>query len=278
MEKAKKKINVTRIVSGLILFPLVAIILIWGNKYLVDVVISLIAILSLHEFYNAFKGKANPIKSIGYIAASSIAFIHIIPIEWMLKIIGVLLSVSILALFLIVITSNLKINVMDIAITFFGICYIAIFLMFIPIIRENLPNGKIILWFALLAVWGTDVFAYFVGKYFGTHKFTEISPNKTIEGCVGGTIGATALIVGYAAICNNVFGMNINYLLIAGIGVLLSIVGQVGDLAASSIKRYVGIKDFSHLIPGHGGMLDRIDSLIFIAPFAYILLHLIYII
>ena len=245
MEKAKKKINVTRIVSGLILFPLVAIILIWGNKYLVDVVISLIAILSLHEFYNAFKGKANPIKSIGYIAASSIAFIHIIPIEWMLKIIGVLLSV---------------------------------FLMFIPIIRENLPNGKIILWFALLAGWGTDVFAYFVGKYFGTHKFTEISPNKTIEGCVGGTIGATALIVGYAAICNNVFGMNINYLLIAGIGVLLSIVGQVGDLAASSIKRYVGIKDFSHLIPGHGGMLDRIDSLIFIAPFAYILLHLIYII
>ena len=183
MEKAKKKINVTRIVSGLILFPLVAIILIWGNKYLVDVVISLIAILSLHEFYNAFKGKANPIKSI-------------------------------------VITSNLKINVMDIAITFFGICYIAIFLMFIPIIRENLPNGKIILWFALLAGWGTDVFAYFVGKYFGTHKFTEISPNKTIEGCVGGTIGATALIVGYAAICNNVFGMNINYLLIAGIGVL----------------------------------------------------------
>lgn len=95
---------------------------------------------------------------------------------------------------------------------------------------------------------------------------------------MGGTIGATALIVGYAAICNNVFGMNINYLLIAGIGVLLSIVGQVGDLAASSIKRYVGIKDFSHLIPGHGGMLDRIDSLIFIAPFAYILLHLIYII
>lgn len=278
METAKKKINITRVVSGLILFPLVAIVLIWGNKYLVDILISLIAILSLHEFYNAFNGKANPVKIVGYIAAASIAFIHVIPIEWMLKIIGALLSISILSLFLIVIMSNLKISIVDIAITFFGICYIAIFLMFIPIIRENLPNGRIVLWFVLLAGWGTDIFAYFVGKYFGTHKFSEISPNKTIEGCVGGTIGATILIVAYAAICNNVFGMDINYLLIAGIGILLSIIGQVGDLAASSIKRYVGIKDFSHLIPGHGGMLDRIDSLIFIAPFAYILLHLIYII
>ena len=278
METAKKKINVTRIVSGLILFPLVAIVLIWGNKYLVDILISLIAILSLHEFYNAFKGKANPVKIVGYIAAASIAFIHVIPIEWMLKVIGALLSISILALFLVVIMSNLKINIVDIAVTFFGICYIAIFLMFIPIIRENLQNGKIVLWFVLLASWGTDVFAYFVGKYFGSHKFSEISPNKTIEGCIGGTVGATILIVAYAAICNNVFGMNINYLLIAGIGILLSIIGQIGDLAASSIKRYVEIKDFSHLIPGHGGMLDRIDSLIFIAPFAYILLHLIYII
>ena len=278
METAKKKINITRIASGLILFPLVAVILIWGNKYLVDIVISIIAILSLHEFYNAFKGKANPVKIIGYIAAVSIAFIHVIPIDWMLKIIGVLLSVSVLALFLIVIMSNLKINIVDIAITFFGICYIVIFLMFVSIIRENLPNGKIILWFVILAGWGTDVFAYFSGKYLGSHKFSEISPNKTIEGCVGGTIGATILIVAYAAICNNVFGMDINYLLIAGIGILLSIVGQIGDLAASSIKRYVGIKDFSHLIPGHGGMLDRIDSLIFIAPFAYILLNLIYII
>ena len=99
METAKKKINVTRIVSGLILFPLVAVVLIWGNKYLVDVLISLIAILSLHEFYNAFKGKANPVEIIGYIAAVSIAFIHVIPVSWMLKIIGAVLAVSILALF-----------------------------------------------------------------------------------------------------------------------------------------------------------------------------------
>lgn len=278
MDTAKKKINLTRIISGVILFPLVAIILIWGNKYLVDIVISIIAILSLHEFYNAFKGKANPIRIIGYIAAASIALIHIVPIEWALKLIGTLIPISILILFLVVIFSNLKINIIDIAVTFFGICYIAIFLMFIPIIRENMQNGKILLWYVILAGWGTDVFAYFVGKYFGTHKFSKISPNKTIEGCIGGTIGATILIIIYTMICDNIWGLNINYLLIAGIAILLSIIGQIGDLAASSIKRYVGIKDFSHLIPGHGGMLDRIDSLIFIAPFAYILLQLVYVI
>ena len=146
--------------------------------------------------------------------------------------------------------------------------------MFIPIIRENLENGKILLWYVIFAGWGTDVFAYFVGKYFGTHKFSKISPNKTIEGCIGGTIGSAVLILIYTIICNNVFNLNINYIAITFMAIILSIIGQIGDLAASSIKRYVGIKDFSHLIPGHGGMLDRIDSLIFIAPFAYFLFSL----
>ena len=78
----------------------------------------------------------------------------------------------------------------------------------------------------------------------------------------------------YTYICNTYLGMNFNYLYIILIGIVLSLVGQIGDLSASSIKRYTGIKDFSNLIPGHGGMLDRIDSVIFIAPFAYFLLML----
>ena len=274
MEAIKKKINIKRVASGLILFPLVAIVLIFGNKYLVDILISIIAILSLHEFYNAFNGKAKPVKIVGYIAAIFIALIHIIPNTIILKLIGALIALSVLILFLIVIISNTKINIIDISITFFGICYVALFLMFIPIIRENLENGKILLWYVIFAGWGTDVFAYFVGKYFGTHKFSKISPNKTIEGCIGGTIGSAALILIYTIICNNVFNLNINYIAITFMAIILSIIGQIGDLAASSIKRYVGIKDFSHLIPGHGGMLDRIDSLIFIAPFAYFLFSL----
>ena len=78
----------------------------------------------------------------------------------------------------------------------------------------------------------------------------------------------------YTFICNTFLGMNFNYLYIILISAVLSVVGQLGDLSASSIKRYTGIKDFSNLIPGHGGMLDRVDSVIFIAPFAYFLLML----
>lgn len=108
----------------------------------------------------------------------------------------------------------------------------------------------------------------------GKHKFSKISPNKTIEGCIGGIVGAIIFGVGLAFCFNMVFHMNFSYITILLIEIVLSVVGQIGDFAASSIKRYVGIKDFSNLIPGHGGMLDRLDSVIFIAPFAYMLLRL----
>ncbi len=269
--------NVKRFLSGIILFPIVAVIIIFGNKYVVDVAVSIVAILSIHEFYKAFKtsGKAQPICWIGYVAAAMIALIHIVPMNLVLKIIGALLPASMLVLFANVIATNGKRTIQDIAITFFGIFYVVIFLMFIPIIRENIPNGKIIIWFVFFSAWGTDIFAYLIGKHFGKHHFTEISPNKTIEGCIAGTIGAVAMVLIYAIVCNIVFKTQMNYAFIALVGVILSLAGQLGDLAASAVKRYNGIKDFSNLIPGHGGMLDRIDSIIFIAPFAYFLLAII---
>lgn len=178
-------------------------------------------------------------------------------------------------LFVRVILSEMKLNIVDIAITFFGICYIVLFLMFAPIIRENINNGKILIWFVFFSSWGTDIFAYLIGKNFGKHKFTKISPNKSIEGCIGGIIGALLMILIYTFVCNMVFKLNINYLYASFMALLLSVISQIGDLAASSIKRYCNIKDYSNLIPGHGGMLDRIDSVIFVLPFAYFLLMLI---
>lgn len=265
-----------RIFSALIGFPVVAIILIFGNKYLVDICISVIAIMSLHEYFHSFKeqNEKRDLRWIAYLSAVLITFIHLIKQEYILKTIAGIIPIAILVLFAQVIATNMKYNIKDIAITLFGICYIVIFLMYIPIIRETI-NGKITIWYVFFAAWGTDVFAYCIGRKFGKHKFSEVSPNKSIEGCVAGAIGATIIMLIYTWICNTYLGMNFNYLYIIIMAIVLSLVGQMGDFAASSIKRYTGIKDFSNLIPGHGGMLDRIDSVIFIAPFAYFLLMLI---
>jgi len=185
-----------------------------------------------------------------------------------------IIPVSILILFMQIIFTDMKYNIKNISTIFFGICYIVLFLMFVPLIRE-LENGRILIWYLFIASWGTDTCAYCIGRNFGKHKFSKISPNKSIEGCIAGTIGSVVLALIYTAICNNVWDVNINYLLILVISIVLSVISQIGDFAASSIKRYTKIKDFSNLIPGHGGMLDRIDSVIFIAPFAYFLLTLI---
>ena len=227
--------------------------------------------MSLHEFYKAFRtgNKANPIDWIGHLAAAMISIIHIVPSNWILKTIGLLLPVSILLLFLHVIITDLKIDIKDIAVTFFGICYIAIFLMFIPIIHENLRNGKFLIWYVFFTAWGTDIFAYFIGKTLGKHHFTEVSPNKTIEGCVAGVFGAVILSLIYTIILNNKFNFGINYLIVVAMAIILCVIGQIGDFAASTIKRHFDIKDFSNIFPGHGGMLDRIDSVMFIAPFAF---------
>ena len=165
-------------------------------------------------------------------------------------------------------------NYADIAISGFGIVYIIGFVLFIPLIYA-LNDGKFLIWYLAIAAWGTDTFAYSVGMRFGKHKLTPISPKKTIEGSIGGVIGAVIISLIYTYIINRTGSMEISYLSIAAIAIVLSILSQIGDLAASSIKRYTGIKDFGELIPGHGGMLDRIDSILFIAPFAYFLLNLI---
>ena len=167
----------------------------------------------------------------------------------------------------------MKTTVTDIMITLFGMFYVVFFLSFIPLLH-GIENGKYLIWFILFAAWGTDTCAYFIGCKFGKHKFSKISPKKSIEGCIGGTVGSMILALIYAFALNKLVGLEISYLYITLTGFVLSILSQIGDLSASSIKRTVGIKDFGNLIPGHGGMLDRIDSIIFIAPFAYFLLSL----
>ena len=115
----------------------------------------------------------------------------------------------------------------------------------------------------LVAAWGSDVFAYFTGRFFGKHKLIpEVSPKKTVEGSIGGIVCATGLAILYGFIVSRATDLTPNYLVL-GISVfVLSAVSQVGDLIASLIKREHGIKDYGNVFPGHGGVMDRFDSVL----------------
>ena len=129
---------------------------------------------------------------------------------------------------------------------------------------------------AFVIAFSTDTFAYFVGSTFGKHKLIErVSPNKSVEGALGGTFFAIILTSVYFTLLNKsnyIYDINIIVILLI---MLASIAGQFGDLFASKIKRYTGIKDYAQILPGHGGILDRFDSLIFISPLVFILYHFI---
>lgn len=262
--------DVKRITSSILGFPLVVIVFLIGNKIVVDIALAIIAFISMNEYFNAVSKVSKPVKWIGYLSCISLSIIHIIPQEYLNM--GVTLSIPtiLIILFAQIIATDMKTSFKDIAYTFIGIFYVVFFMMFISLIY-GMENGNILIWYPIIAAWGTDIFAYVVGKYLGKHKFSKVSPKKSIEGCIGGVLGAILIMIGYTYIANAYWDMNYSYLLISGIAIVLSFVGQIGDFAASSIKRFVDIKDYSNLIPGHGGMLDRIDSLIFLAPFAYAL-------
>lgn len=264
------KTKIKRFISGMILFLAVAVILIFGNSTAVNLTISAVAIIAINEYFNSLLKKYKVERWIGNILAILLAFINVLPKEMLI----LMFPIGIALLFFKVIITEMKTNFVDIAITGFGIIYIIGFIMFIPLIYMS-EHGKLLIWYLAISAWGTDTFAYLVGIKFGKHKLTPISPKKSIEGSIGGIVGSTLIAIIYTYFINKICNAGISYLEITGIAVVLSVLSQIGDLAASSIKRYVDIKDFGKIIPGHGGMLDRIDSILFIAPFAYFLLTMI---
>ncbi len=149
-------------------------------------------------------------------------------------------------------------------------------LFFSLIVRiRMLPHGEFLILFPFMMAWATDTGAYFAGTLFGRHKLCEkISPKKTIEGAVGGVIVCGAFTFAYIKIMEACFAMQFEYLTIILGALVLSVIGQIGDLSFSIIKREYNIKDYGNCIPGHGGALDRLDSTIFTIPASYILLVL----
>lgn len=256
----------TRILSALIMLPLMIVVYLGG--YLLMGFCFIVGVIGLVEFYNAFeKFGLKAAKVFGIIGLLALYIINLMTLYYMgdSSQEGMLLW-----FFLVVIGSLLYLFVHfetrkpeEAFLTAFGLLYVGYFSFHIILIDQT--PYSILIWLVVLTAFGTDIFAYFTGYIFGKHKLCPaISPKKTIEGAVGGVFGSIILSLAFILIVQP-------DLLIHGfvIGVLGSIISQFGDLTASIIKRKIGIKDYGNLIPGHGGILDRFDSVLFTAPFVY---------
>ena len=258
----------TRLISG-ILLVIAALLTIISGGYVLFFTLLCISLIGMQELYKAMgihEDRTGFLEIVGYLCAV-IYYISLLLGFESYGLMAVLVSL-ILVMFVYVFTYP-KYHANQVMAAFFGVVYVAVMLSFILMTR-NLPDGKFIVWLIFLCSWGCDTCAYCVGMLIGKHKMAPVlSPKKSVEGGVGGVVGAALLGVIYAAATQ---GPMVEYAVICGIGALIS---MVGDLAASAIKRNQGIKDYGKLIPGHGGILDRFDSVIFTAPVIYYLAKII---
>lgn len=258
----------TRLLSGIVLVA-VALLTIISGGYVLFFTLLGISLIGMQELYKAMKVRTdqfNGLEIAGYVGAVIYYALMVLDFE-KYGMMGIILAFMIF-MFVYVFTYP-KYTAEQVMSVFFGVVYVAVMLSFIYLTR-NLPDGKFLVWLIFLCSWGCDTCAYCVGMLIGKHKMAPVlSPKKSIEGAVGGVVGAALLGVIYAAATQ---GKMAEYALICGVGALIS---MVGDLAASAIKRNQNIKDYGKLIPGHGGILDRFDSVIITAPVIYYLAKLI---
>nr|HPL98669.1 phosphatidate cytidylyltransferase [Bacillota bacterium] len=255
----------TRVLSALLGIPLIIFILYSGGLYLY-LFTAAVSLTGLFEYYRALSNiNINTNKIFGYIIVVLYYIMFLLPIAFNRP--GFLIALSVITLLIYEIISQ-KHSFTEISINIFGIAYIP-FLFSHLLFIENLRYGNIILWLPFLTAWFTDTFAYFIGIYMGRRKLCPaISPKKTVEGALGGIAGSVAFSIITGIILNN-YGIEIRLIHFIITGFLCGIASETGDLAASYIKRYAGVKDFGNIIPGHGGILDRFDSILFTAPIIY---------
>ena len=155
---------------------------------------------------------------------------------------------------------------------YFALIYAPVMLSFVFLTRQ-LEDGIYLVWMIFISSWISDTFAYLTGVMIGRHKLAPVlSPKKSIEGSVGGIVGAALFGALFGAYLDSTLGQEQYVMILAVVGGVGSIISQVGDLAASAVKRNHEIKDYGKLIPGHGGIMDRFDSVIFTAPITYFLI------
>lgn len=258
----------TRLLSGIVLVAIALLTIISGG-YVLFFTLLCVSLIGMRELFQAMKiqeKKGNLLALTGYAGAVLYYGTLLLGFE---KYGMAAVILSLVLIMLVYVFTYPKYHARQVMAVFFGVIYVSVMLSFIYLTR-NLPDGKFLVWLIFLCSWGCDTCAYCVGMLIGKHKMAPVlSPKKSVEGAVGGVLGAALLGAAYAAATK---GPMAEYAVICAAGALIS---MVGDLAASAIKRNQEIKDYGTLIPGHGGILDRFDSVIFTAPVIYYLAKLV---
>ena len=263
----------TRIITGIVGIALAAFIIMQGG-WLYAVFAILLSFAAWHEYASAFDHLGKPLARLaGFVAVSlfgTAAWLW--GSAWFIAI----ATFAVLLVFTEAVFRHRTFAVDQACFSIAGIVYVGFCFAHLILLRFMAPDvvlatpvgdmtlGCAFLWVMFLGTWSSDTFAYFAGSFFGKHKMCPaVSPKKTVEGFLGGLVGTTAVVAALGC------ALDFSVSLMALLGVLLAITATVGDLAESIIKRYTGVKDSGRLIPGHGGVLDRFDSVMFTAPFVY---------
>lgn len=257
-----------RIISAVLGIIYIVCMLFFGGWFF-KISVLLMALILIHEFYQAFKAKGyRPFIWLGFIFLIILFYFYLTSYKYSIV---VLMSVFVIVALSLPIFAK-KIGPMDVLITVFGAIYPGMMIFFfIPLAFEAGAYGMNLLILTFLITWATDTFAYFVGKSLGKNQLCpDISPNKTVEGGIGGLLGSIIIGIVFGIVANKLLTWETPLYHFGLMGLLGGVLSQIGDLSASYIKRFCKIKDFGKILPGHGGLLDRFDSLLFVLPAIYI--------
>lgn len=260
---------IQRLLSGIVLV-IVAIASIYFGGNVLLLLVGLLSLIGQFELYRVLKLEKSALGFAGYLATIAYECLLFMNKETFFEV--YLLAVLLVFMSIYVILYP-KYVFKEVAMTVAGIIYVTVMLSCLYQVRCQ-TGGLYLVWIIFIAAWGSDTCAYCVGKLIGKHKLpSPLSPKKTVEGCAGGIIGAALLAFLYAIIFQaKLEATNCSvpmFTIMGGIGAVCS---QIGDLAASAIKRNYEVKDYGTLIPGHGGVMDRFDSILFAAPLTLIFL------
>lgn len=258
----------TRLLSGIVLVILALFVIISGGSITLFSLLG-ISLIGMYELYRVFHLEKTSLAYISYLIA--IVFYVSRLFGGMIEPMAIVMLFLILLMFIYVF-SYPKYEAKDVMAVFFGVFYVAVMLSYVYQIRV-LENGVYLAFLIFICSWGCDTCAYCVGVLIGKHKMAPVlSPKKSIEGAVGGVLGTALLTVIYTSVFKAQMGLDSRSIVVlAIISAVAALISMVGDLTASAIKRNYDIKDYGTLIPGHGGIMDRFDSMMITAPIIYYL-------